>query len=1052
MNLGTGISPAPQRMWVGVMLAVPGLAWLLRSTSNGDAVCSAEQKLFTLSYLHLLRASSTLNLTPSSPSDQGLALPAFGAMANKKVRQRISYVLPLANSPGGHRLGVNGLAVDSDQSILYSGGRDGAICAWNLNIDLKTSIPPENPFDSPDDPTSETSSKTQTSTTFRAQTQAHTHWVNDIVLAQNNTALVSASSDLTVRVWRPLSNESEAPQTVGQHADYVKCVATPGPQSDWVASGGLDRRICLWDLSGAGKKLEIEVGDEEKSEKGSVYALSVSRSILASGGPESIVRLWDPRTGKRVTKFVGHTDNIRDILVSESGDTIMTASSDQTVKVWSVTAGRCMHTLTMHNDSVWSLFSDDPDLGVFYSSDRSGLVVKTDVRGTLGEMDDGLSLAVAHENEGVNKVIACGDHIWTATSSSSINRWTNIDTGSDIQLPEAYRRHRASSAASRPRQLSTPVTTGGSKKEIPAQSVLRISNTASFPAPAARDSDAATTYSALSGARKASEVIIDPDIGVIIPIHALPEETIEGQHGLVKHKLLNDRRRACIPIQSFGKRHLEDVEPEVNTMEAVAPWCSIDTRTGRLAVVLEEYNCFDAEMYADELELDQGVEFRDDQRINLGKWILRHIFSNLIDEMIKRDEVIRKELNDKIKKGGQRANAPTTIQIPAAGSSWADNSALTPRGNGHTYPMTPGMGIGVATPAALNHLPGVPEDGAPLDKKASQASRTSADKTGDYFSNTPLPSEASSKPIAETLEAPPKSPSDTDKETNGKDGNTLFGKKFRMGMGSMSFGSKKLGRSASTATTEKPVVIDEKVEDGSETSSSGDKEKEVDDNFFGIVQKIRNEYDRFLLENPETRVETAITPSLPNETPVLKPPPMTTVIIQEETSGGSADLYRGTVATVGEDATLIAERAPMWLGDLLLRNKIPIKEPVKVSFVLQPWQDLLPSIAGPDGNSRLNANRMLRVKKILAYVAERIEAAPEQPDPDALRPEEYLELYCYDQKLPITMSLATLRAHVWKGGADVMLYYKANGRKPIAHAKAPESTPGVPAAPTTPTT
>jgi WD repeat-containing protein 48 len=49
-------------------------------------------------------------------------------------------------------------------------------------------------------------------------------------------------------------------------------------------------------------------------------------------------------------------------------------------------------------------------------------------------------------------------------------------------------------------------------------------------------------------------------------------------------------------------------------MEAVAPWCSIDTRTGRLAVVLEEYNCFDAEMYADELELDEPVEFRDDQR------------------------------------------------------------------------------------------------------------------------------------------------------------------------------------------------------------------------------------------------------------------------------------------------------------------------------------------------------------------------------------------------------------------------------------------------------
>jgi WD repeat-containing protein 48 len=97
---------------------------------------------------------------------------------------------------------------------------------------------------------------------------------------------------------------------------------------------------------------------------------------------------------------------------------------------------------------------------------------------------------------------------------------------------------------------------------------------------------------------------------------------------------------------------------------------------------------------------------------------------------------------------------------------------------------------------------------------------------------------------------------------------------------------------------------------------------------------------------------------------------------------------------------------------------------------------------------------MLRVKKILGYVAERIEAAPEHPEPNALKPEEYLELYCYDQvrgscivslpvltisqKLPITMSLATLRAHVWKGGADVMLYYKSNGRKPIRYEKTPD--------------
>ena len=40
---------------------------------------------------------------------------------------------------------------------------------------------------------------------------------------------------------------------------------------------------------------------------------------------------------------------------------------------------------------------------------------------------------------------------------------------------------------------------------------------------------------------------------------------------------------------------------------------------------------------------------------------------------------------------------------------------------------------------------------------------------------------------------------------------------------------------------------------------------------------------------------------------------------------------------------------------------------------------------------------MLRAKKILAYVAERIEPLSEQPDPHVFRPEDYLDLYCQNQ-------------------------------------------------------
>ena len=36
------------------------------------------------------------------------------------------------------------------------------------------------------------------------------------------------------------------------------------------------------------------------------------------------------------------------------------------------------------------------------------------------------------------------------------------------------------------------------------------------------------------------------------------------------------------------------------------------------------------------------------------------------------------------------------------------------------------------------------------------------------------------------------------------------------------------------------------------------------------------------------------------------------------------------------------------------------------------------------------------------------------------------------------MTLATLRAHVWKSGTDVLLYYKSNGKKKILGERTPE--------------
>ena len=426
------------------------------------------------------------------------------------------------------------------------------VCAWDLDLAAQ---------EAETDP--EDGEEKKSTTRFRKQVQAHTHWVNDIALVKNNLGLVSCSSDVTVKLWRPHGHGTTAAYTIGSHSDYVKCLTTPDPQANWVASGGLDHRICLWDLNGGGKTLEINVGKADNVVKGSIYTLQANGSVVASGGPEGVVRLWDIKSGKNITKFVGHTDNVRDILISQDGDTILSASSDQTIKAWSLTAGRCLHTLTMHNDSVWCMYSDDPHLAVFYSGDKSGLVAKTDTRRAM-EIEEGVSVAVCQEHDGIAKVITAGNNsIWTATSSSSVNRWNDADTELEVETPPSSpRMERSGSALSRsmdkesPPDSPEPVINGvHAPSRIPHNAILKLAITALHPG---RKNLARLPNQSVTNIRKASSAMIADDLSLIVPIRGQPAETIEGQNGLIKHHMLNDRKRV-LTLDTAGEVVLWDL-------------------------------------------------------------------------------------------------------------------------------------------------------------------------------------------------------------------------------------------------------------------------------------------------------------------------------------------------------------------------------------------------------------------------------------------------------------------------------------------------------------
>jgi WD repeat-containing protein 48 len=105
----------------------------------------------------------------------------------------------------------------------------------------------------------------------------------------------------------------------------------------------------------------------------------------------------------------------------------------------------------------------------------------------------------------------------------------------------ATMRSREDSVGGSPPLPPAPRAVNGSakKEKIPAKAILKVSHTATWPS---NLGDTDTQGSGLPG-RKVSEILPDTTINVAEPMYELPEETIEGQFGLVKHKLLNDRRR-----------------------------------------------------------------------------------------------------------------------------------------------------------------------------------------------------------------------------------------------------------------------------------------------------------------------------------------------------------------------------------------------------------------------------------------------------------------------------------------------------------------------------
>ncbi|TVY81596.1 F-box/WD repeat-containing protein [Lachnellula suecica] len=114
-------------------------------------------------------------------------------------------------------------------------------------------------------------------------------------------------------------------------------------------------------------------GTERKSLDGcrdAVWALAVWNNLLASGGVENEVKVWDLKTGQNLQALQGHTSTVRALRFLSDGKRLISASRDTSLRYWDLVSGKCLSVSTAHTGTIRSIaLSASEDLLVSGSYD-----------------------------------------------------------------------------------------------------------------------------------------------------------------------------------------------------------------------------------------------------------------------------------------------------------------------------------------------------------------------------------------------------------------------------------------------------------------------------------------------------------------------------------------------------------------------------------------------------------------------------------------------------------------------------------------------------------
>jgi hypothetical protein len=196
------------------------------------------------------------------------------------------------------------------------------------------------------------------------------------------------------------------------------------PDGKQVVSGD-KAAIRFWEL--AIKREHRQFAVPEKSAWD--VAFSHDGRLIATGGGDNLARLWDPKTGKAIRIFSGHTGPIWSIAFNPDDSRLLTASSDNTARVWDVSTGKEISRFEGHTTRVSQAVFSSVGHAAFSAGD-AGAVRMWDVatgkemRGFEGHAGSVRGVAVSPDGQ---RLLSCGNdltiRLWDVATTKELHRF-----------------------------------------------------------------------------------------------------------------------------------------------------------------------------------------------------------------------------------------------------------------------------------------------------------------------------------------------------------------------------------------------------------------------------------------------------------------------------------------------------------------------------------------------------------------------------------------------------------------------------------------------------